>query len=336
MKPKVSVIIPAYQCADYLGEAIDSALNQTYANLEVVAVYDEGCTDRTLEVLEGYDDRIRIIRMPHGGISTARNTGIRTSAGEYIALLDGDDVWLKDKLDLQMQVFIKKPETGLVFSDMVFFTENGELQQSSFSISPPFCGNVLEQLFRQNFIPTSTVVVRKKKLEESGCFDVSLSGCEDYDLWLRMAGALRIDFVSRVLAKYRLRADSSASDVPLQVKNLIKVKTKILAAHPELWNQPQKILEFAYLHLFTRDSKYELRAGRKNGARSSLEQYRQVGGSEIRYWLGRLLMILPIGLIKLFILVWDKLFFDWDPIAQAREMGSKAGRSSRGGKAESV
>src|SRR5436305_4940478 len=120
----VSVIIPAYNYARYIAEAIDGALAQTHAPLEVIVVDDES-TDDTPRVLAGYGDRIRTIRQPNGGAAAARNTGMAAARGEYVAFLDADDVWLPRKLELQLQRFEADPDLGLVHCAMEVIDREG-------------------------------------------------------------------------------------------------------------------------------------------------------------------------------------------------------------------
>ena len=131
----ISVIIPAYNYARYLAEAIDSALGQTYAPLEVIVV-DDASTDDTPRVLAAYGQRIRAIRQPNGGAGAARNTGIAAARGEYVAFLDADDVWLPRKLELQMALFDADPALGLIhggkgatdgiqYDALAFLNDNG-------------------------------------------------------------------------------------------------------------------------------------------------------------------------------------------------------------------
>src|SRR3954470_1810603 len=109
----VSVIIPTYNYARYLPQAIDSALGQTHAPLEVIVV-DDGSTDDTPRVLEAYASRIRVIRQANQGAGAARNAGIAAARGEYVAFLDSDDLWRRDKLELQLARFREEPDLGLV------------------------------------------------------------------------------------------------------------------------------------------------------------------------------------------------------------------------------
>ena len=104
MKPLVSAIIPNYNYSRYIGEAVESALNQTYKNIEVIVV-DDGSCDDSLKVLSAYVDRIKVVSQKNAGVAMARNNGVEVSTGEYVAFLDADDVWLPDKVEKQVDRF---------------------------------------------------------------------------------------------------------------------------------------------------------------------------------------------------------------------------------------
>jgi glycosyltransferase involved in cell wall biosynthesis len=203
--PKVSVIIPTYNCARYLPEAIDSALAQTYRDFEIIVV-DDGSTDNTQEVLARYGDQIRVIRQSNQGRGAARNTGILAARGEYIAFLDADDLWVPQKLERQVPLFDERPEIGWACSDAVNFTGSELSLQSRFQtlgLRPFPEARVLNVLVPACAIYSITVVVRASCFAESGLFDVSLPVAQDYDMWLRLATRFPIGCVNEVLALHR-------------------------------------------------------------------------------------------------------------------------------------
>ena len=127
--PLVSVIVPAYNNAHFLPAAIDSILNQTFDNFELIVV-DDGSTDNTQAVLAGFGDRLRYVRKANGGPSSARNLGIQMARGQLIAFQDADDLWLPEKLALQVAYFHLHPEVGVVFTDAVRFDAAGKFSRS--------------------------------------------------------------------------------------------------------------------------------------------------------------------------------------------------------------
>lgn len=212
MKSLVSVVIPTYNGARYIREAVNSALAQKYQPLEVIVV-DDGSTDNTADVLKPVIDRIRYIKKANGGPASARNAGIKEAKGEFIAFLDGDDVWESHKLTWQMPAF-EDANVGLVYADASVIDVDGKLLENNSHLVKSE-GLVFENLFRKNFIPTSTVVVRKSCIEEAGYFDEDreLVSVEDYDLWLKIAARHPIRYIDMILTKYRRHPHNISTDL---------------------------------------------------------------------------------------------------------------------------
>jgi len=170
---KVSVIIPTYNCVNYLLSAMESVFAQTYQDFEVIVV-DDGSTDGTREVLSPYTDKIKYIYQENRGVSSARNRGVRESVGEYIAFLDADDVWVgEDKLSIQVDVLERNEKVGLVYGKMAMVDSSGK----QYGIKPEkTVGPTFKELIETGgHIPTSTVLVRKKCFEKAGYFDESFT-----------------------------------------------------------------------------------------------------------------------------------------------------------------
>lgn len=221
-KPLVSVIVPTYNCAAYIGEALSSVFEQTYSTYEIIVV-DDGSTDHTEKVLAPYVDKIQYLYQNNRGVSAARNAGIARARGEFVALLDADDVWFPRKLELQVQALKEHPEAGLVFTDFQDFDASGVTRNSRFNTWRGFrawfdqhrlgdsklaWGAMYEELLRANWIHTSSVLLRKAALEEVRLFDEAFAAGEDYDLWLRIAKLYPVVCVNRVLSGYRFRPQS--------------------------------------------------------------------------------------------------------------------------------
>jgi glycosyltransferase involved in cell wall biosynthesis len=207
--PKVSVIIPTYNCAHYLGNAIASVLRQTFTDYEIIVV-DDGSMDNTYEVVERFaaqfPSRIRYIYQSHKERSVARNRGIQAASGEYIAFLDADDEWLPHKLALQVPILDERPEVGLVHSKVVFMDKDGR------EIGPPPPretpnGFVLKELLCGNFVWCLTVLCRRRCFDECGWFDTATIPAEDWDMWVRIAARYALYHIPEVLARYRFTPD---------------------------------------------------------------------------------------------------------------------------------
>jgi glycosyltransferase involved in cell wall biosynthesis len=206
-EPLVSVVISNYNCGRFVAGAVESALQQSYPNTEVIVV-DDGSTDDSLEVLQRYGDRVRIVTQTNGGVSRARNEGIRQSRGELVAFLDADDLWHREKLAKQVPLFASA-SVGLVYCSVEYIDEQG---RSLGTNTKGLRGRVLREiaLLRDTVVLAggSTAIVRRSSVDRAGLFDPELSTAADWDMWRRIACHDEIDVVREPLMKYRLRAGS--------------------------------------------------------------------------------------------------------------------------------
>ena len=195
--PAVSIVITAYNYAQYLPLAIRSILNQTCNDYEVIIIND-GSTDNTDEVVEEFlaNQRVQYIKQKNFGQAAAKNRGIRNSTGEFIAFLDADDLWRKDKIEKQI-VLVKNPHIGVVYSKMRIMNSEGEIKdvQPGRGVFSPQSGKVTDALLVDNFLPFSSVIVRKECLNKIGAFNESYQMGIDWDLWLRISLAYEFAFV---------------------------------------------------------------------------------------------------------------------------------------------
>ncbi len=208
MHPTVSIVIPTYNRENIICKAIDSALSQTFKNLEIIII-DDGSTDRTKTVLEKYGARLHYFYQENRGISGARNTGINRCSGDYVAFLDSDDYWLPEKLEKQIALFQKHPEYGMVACQCASIGPDGEFRQKN---RPGKSGSVLLDLFKKNFIRTSSAVIKKDCFLKAGLFDETLKECEEYDLWLRIAACCDVGFINEPLAVYTDNPKGASTD----------------------------------------------------------------------------------------------------------------------------
>jgi glycosyltransferase involved in cell wall biosynthesis len=275
--PKVSVIIPTYQRANIVSQAIKSVLAQTYQDYEIIVVND-GSTDNTPEALGQFGNEIKIIHQTNQGLSAARNTGIRASQGDYIAFLDDDDLWETHKLETQIPILESQHKIGLIYSDMFFFSGQ-DLLPGSYNTSyptPPI--QLLWNLFYQNYIPVPTVVVRRECLDEVGLFDETLTSCEDYDLWLRIIAKFPIHFVNDLLARYRLSENSMSQNIERMIFNCLRVKEKALNNNPQLQQFPLYYLDRCYYIYYLELTRVYIQQGEQEKAHQVLCRYRQARG----------------------------------------------------------
>lgn len=194
----VSVIIPTFNRRDHLPIALDSVLAQTYRDYEIIVI-DDGSSDDTREILTPYAESIRYFYQENRGIAGARNRGIGESDGAYIALLDSDDYWLPRKLERQIAYLKENPQWGMVATRCSSISADGRFRKQN---RPGKSGWILTDLFRSNFIRTSSALITRECLDRVGCFDESLPECEEYDLWLRIARHYPIAFINEPLTVY--------------------------------------------------------------------------------------------------------------------------------------
>lgn len=229
--PAVSVIMPAYNVAPYIDASIASACAQTLGDLEVLVV-DDGSTDDTARIAARWtarDPRVRLLRKPNGGISSARNHGLRHAAGEVMALLDGDDIWEADFLASQMAILAERPEVDLVTGNAWYLGSRLDGHPARPCPDPrpaPDLGSIISDE-TAIFIMT---VLRRRVVEVIGGFDETFRTNEDYDYWLRAAAAgLRFARNDRPLGRYRRRDDSlSASEIRM-LQGILRVYEKTRA-----------------------------------------------------------------------------------------------------------
>jgi len=215
--PRVSIIIPTYNRARLLPYTIQSALDQTYKDYEIIVV-DDGSTDDTLAVLSQFENKVKVITQPHsgGGGAQARNTGIKAANGEIVALLDSDDLWHPAKLEKQISVLDSSPGLLWVYSDSeVFDHDSGK---SLFLVSQKqklHEGDVLEELILGDFIPTPSHIVHRQVFDAVGEFWPSVKGT-DWDMHLRIAAYCPIKLVPEPLTRIRKHKNSVTGSVTLQ------------------------------------------------------------------------------------------------------------------------
>jgi glycosyltransferase involved in cell wall biosynthesis len=228
MRDLVSVVIPTYNYARFVGEAVESALGQTYRNIEVIVV-DDGSTDHTQDVLRRFGGAIASIRKQNQGLSAARNTGIMHARGAYVAFLDSDDIWLPEKIALQMDAFGGDCSVGLVTCGGLLMREDGEIY-GSYS-REPVAGRarLLEKLVMENFVAGgSDACIRRVCFDAVGLFDESLRSAEDWDMWLRITRRYGVRFLTQPLCKVRVssKSMSSASNNATMISNELAVLDK--------------------------------------------------------------------------------------------------------------
>jgi glycosyltransferase involved in cell wall biosynthesis len=209
--PKVSIVIPVYNGEDFLAEAIDSALAQTYDNIEIVVV-DDGSDDdgATLRVAQSYGDKVRLFSKPNGGVASALNRAITEMTGDYFSWLSHDDLYTEDKVEKELRALhALGRDDAVIYSDYAVFTDNPK------DALPVHLKGVPPEQFRywitvENQLHGCTLLVPRTAFEKVGRFDESLRTTQDYDLWYRMAGELPFFHIPEVLVKARSHAEQGS------------------------------------------------------------------------------------------------------------------------------
>lgn len=184
IKQQVSVIIPTYNRALLLKEAIDSVLAQDYRNFELIVV-DDGSTDQTPEILNTYRENLTALRQHNQGVSSARNAGIAAASGNLVAFLDSDDLWLPSKLSRQVEFFNANPKAQICQTEETWIRNNVRVNPKK--RHKKISGMIFEPSLKLCLVSPSAVMIRKNLFENVGLFDENLPACEDYDLWLRIS-----------------------------------------------------------------------------------------------------------------------------------------------------
>ncbi|MCG6892303.1 MAG: glycosyltransferase [Desulfobacteraceae bacterium] len=183
MPPQVSVVIPTFNRGWVVGEAVESVLSQTYDLYELIVV-DDGSDDETADVLAGFGERLTMIRQQNRGVSAARNAGAAASTGRLLAFLDSDDLWLPEKLAVQVDFMERRPEARVCQTEEIWIRNGSRVNPKRRHRKPS--GLIFEESLTLCLVSPSAVMIRRNLFERYGGFDESLPACEDYDLWLRI------------------------------------------------------------------------------------------------------------------------------------------------------
>lgn len=241
------MVIPTYNRAHYLPEALASALNQTWPVFEIIVV-DDGSSDGTAQLMATYGDKVRYLQQKNQGPSAARNFAMREARGNWIAFLDSDDLWVPEKNRLQTEFVRQHPQLGFVFGNLANF--NAQLQDEQPEILDPEVhryfqthGGDLQDFFRQllfcNPIPTSSAFFSRAAMERTGFLDETMRYCEDYDYWLRLAPHTRVGFVDQILVRRRMHDENAIKAVVALGEGTLKAFRRQLqqAALPDEFRQ---------------------------------------------------------------------------------------------------
>lgn len=237
--PLVTVIIPSYNCEEYIAETLASVLGQTLSDLEIIVV-DDGSQDRTREIVAAHGGQVRLVPQENSRVCAARNRGIAEARGRYICLMDHDDWWFPDKLGSQVACLEAHPEAGVVYASFILwhrdatgaFPAPASLDRSPWGEGedPEFSGWIYHQFLRDCWMLTSTAMFRAEMFQRCGNFDVNLPYSEDWDLWLRMAREFPFVKLRRPNTLYRQHARQGS-----RVVRPVDYRTELLERAVATW-----------------------------------------------------------------------------------------------------
>lgn len=241
-RPVISIVIPTFNRAHMIHRAIESIKQQTFKEWELIIV-DDASTDTTEEIIRTYlkdDQRIRYIKHEKNqGGSAARNSGIKKSQGRYIALLDDDDRWYPEKLQLQYECSLRHPEAGLIYSGFCYV--DYETDQIITNVIPRYQGNVSSIILKNNIFALPTTLIKNECFQRAGLFDEQLTSFQDWDMWIRISLYYPFAYVKECLTEVTMHGIQISSDLSSKIgsrkkllekySNLIKRNSSILAYH---------------------------------------------------------------------------------------------------------
>ena len=196
MKNDISVIIPTFNRADFLKKAIESVLSQTYQRFELIII-DDGSTDNTYEIVSEFKNNVIYIKQENRGAAAARNTGIKRAKNKFLAFLDSDDCWDKEKLAIQMDEMEKNPSYLVSHTQETWYRKGVLLNQKK--KHKKYHGYIFDKCLPLCAVGMSTVMIKKELFERIGEFDENFPCCEDYDFWLRVSASHPFLFIDKPL-----------------------------------------------------------------------------------------------------------------------------------------
>ncbi|MDX2031911.1 MAG: glycosyltransferase family A protein [Blastocatellia bacterium] len=227
--PRISIIIPAYNTSQYIGEALDSVFAQSFTDYEVIVINDGSPDTPELErVLEPYQPRIRYLKKENGGLASARNAGLRVSRGEIIVMLDSDDYWLPDYLEKQVASLTSAPDVAVSYTNAMLFGDSPLAGKDFMTLFPSEGDVTFASMLEEKVHVMGTCMVKREVIFDMGLYDETLRASEDFDLWLRVAHkGWKIVYLREPLFMYRRRAGCLSEDQAFFWKNVGKVFDKI-------------------------------------------------------------------------------------------------------------
>ncbi len=260
-----SVIIPTFNRANYIKRAIDSVLNQSYKDFELIVI-DDGSSDNTPLVLKSYKDKIKVItNKSNKGVSYSRNIGIKIAKNPIIAFLDSDDEWRKDKLLYQAKFFEKNPSFSIVQTNERWIRDGAFLNKKKIHLTKE--GNIFYNSLHLCLISPSAVAIKKEVFEDVGYFDESFEVCEDYDLWLRVTKKYKVGYIDKELViKYGGHSDQLSKKYFAMDRWRVKALLKLL----------EKEIDKEVLKVAIKKSQILIKGAKKHNNKEILDEFEPI------------------------------------------------------------
>jgi glycosyltransferase involved in cell wall biosynthesis len=322
----ISVVIPTYNNASYITEALDSVFSQSFQDYEVIVV-DDGSTDNTRTVLDRYGSRVRYFFQKNQGLAVARNTGLGLASRDYVTYLDADDIWHEHNLSVKADILRAHPDLGGVFSEFLIFDSGGVrhergtrhlfpffertgrrfsdvFEEQSTVVLPGgreasvYLGRVFESLFWGNFILPTSMVFNRARAQQVGEFLPELRTQQDYEYWLRFTKHHKLAFVDEVLVQYRRHA-SQLTDHS-RIENIFLAVHRIIDQYEDEFSQTgrQRVYARRKAGLQTELAKVYLSQGRVSEARARLADSIRRDRTYFPAYAGLAVSVLPHRLIS--------------------------------------
>ena len=239
IEPLISVIMPAYNSAGFITDSINSVLNQSYSNIELIVVND-GSTDDTHQKVLAFGTRVIYIETNNNGVSAARNLAINKSCGTWIAFCDADDIWFPEKLEAQIKALNGNKWS---YTDSFYFGDAYEKNTKRSDLSELKEGDIFLDLTTENIITTSSILVQKDIVVEKGKFNEKLKALEDWELWLKIAKSYPISLVKKPLLKYRVYPGSTSRKAREMLPLHLQVINTVFEEYDVSKNKEQAIIK---------------------------------------------------------------------------------------------
>ena len=230
-EPLVSVIIPAYNMADFTVKTVEGVLCQSYPKIEIIVV-DDGSTDDTQKKLEPFEGRIIYVRKENGGACSARNVGIRRARGEFIGLLDCDDLYMPEKIRKSVEEMEARPQAGLLHTGVYFIDGQEKIIGRRRSVAH-YQGWAIDKLIVVNLVANGTAVVRRECFDKVGLFDEQLFPPADWDMWLRIGEHYQLAYLDEPLSKYRVSSNWNFKNLEHMKEEEAIVLSKFFERNPQ-------------------------------------------------------------------------------------------------------